>query len=269
MISSFQMKYIQKKKRHQNFVRLAQIFILIIILILWETLARYGIINDFIFSSPSRMFLALINLAKSGELYKHTIITVCETLVSFVLVILVALIISILMWCYTPLSEILEPYIVTLNSLPKSALAPVLIVWLGTGYTTIIVTAISVAVFGSIVSLYTSFVQTDSEKIKLITTLGGNKKDILTKLILPGSIPQIISCMKVNIGLCLVGVIIAEFLVANAGLGYVIIYNSQIFKMDYVLLSICLLCIVAIVLYKITNILEIKTCTQKGPLHTQ
>ena len=112
------------------------------------------------------------------------------------------------------------------------------------------------SVFGTILSLYTSFIETSPEKIKLITTLGGSKKDILTKLILPGSIPSIISCMKVNIGLCLVGVIIAEFLVAGAGLGYVIIYNSQIFKMDYVLLSICVLCLMAALLYKGINIFE-------------
>ena len=255
-MSHYQKLFLKKKKQYKYFILFSQIFLLCFIILLWEVAARLGWINDFIFSSPYRMFHALIQMIQSGEIFHHTMITLIETFVSFFFVIGVGLLVAILMWGIKPFSDIIEPYIVTLNSLPKSALAPVLIVWLGTGYKTIIVTAVSVSVFGTILSLYTSFAETNPEKIKLITTLGGTKKDILLKLILPGSIPVIISCMKVNIGLCLVGVIIAEFLVANAGLGYIIIYNSQIFKMDMVLLSICLLCIIAALLYKGINIFE-------------
>lgn len=257
-MSDYQKKYLKKIKQYHYIILFSQIYILLSIIMLWEITARYGLINDFIFSSPSRMIKALLQMFSSGELWKHTLITITETLLSFIFVIGTGIIFAVIMWCCKPFSDIIEPYIVTLNSLPKSALAPVLIVWLGTGYKTIIVTAVSVSVFGTILSLYNYFSETDPEKIKLIKTLGGNKKDVLTKLILPGSIPAIISSMKVNIGLCLVGVIIAEFLVANAGLGYVIIYNSQVFKMDYVLLSICILCIVCAALYHIINIIEKK-----------
>ena len=134
------------------------------------------------------------------------------------------------MWYVGSLAEILEPYLVILNSLPKSALAPLLIVWLGTGTGTIIVAGISVAIFGSIISLYTGFSQADPEMLKLIYTLGGNRRDALFKVILPSSIPLILSNMKVNIGLSLVGVIIGEFLAARRGLGYLIIYGSQVFS---------------------------------------
>ncbi|MDD6571890.1 MAG: ABC transporter permease [Thermoflexaceae bacterium] len=257
-MSTYQELFLKKRRRYRHFILFFQFFLLVFFILLWEIAARHGWINDFIFSSPERMFSAFIKMARTGEIFRHTLITLLETFVSFLFVIGCGLITAILMWSFKSLSDILEPYIVTLNSLPKSALAPVLIVWLGTGYKTIIVTAVSVSVFGTILSLYTSFAETSPEKIKLITTLGGSRKDILTKLILPGSIPVIISCMKVNIGLCLVGVIIAEFLVANAGLGYVIIYNSQIFKMDLVLLSICLLCIMAALLYKLINMIEKK-----------
>lgn len=255
-MSQYQQEYLRKRKRYRLLITFCQIFILVLFIFVWEFTARIGILNDFIFSSPSRMLNAFIKMLSDGEIIKHTLITLAETFASFLFVIGGGLFIAILMWIAKPFSDIMEPYIVTLNSLPKSALAPVLIVWLGTGYKTIIVTAVSVSVFGTILSLYTSFMETSPEKIKLITTLGGNKKDVLLKLILPGSIPSIISCMKVNIGLCLVGVIIAEFLVANAGLGYVIIYNSQIFKMDYVLLSICVLCLMAALLYKGINVFE-------------
>ncbi len=255
-MSEQQALYLRKIKLYKTFIKLSRLLLLILFVSLWEIAAYTGIIDDFIFSSPSRMLSALFTLILSGEIFIHTFITIAETLISFGLVIGIGLLTAVLMWSNRTISDILEPYIVTLNSLPKSALAPVLIVWLGTGYTTILVTAISVSVFGTILSLYNSFNETDKEQLKMITTLGGSKKHQLFKLILPGSIPAIISCMKVNIGLCLVGVIIAEFLVANAGLGYVIIYNSQIFKMDLVLLSICLLCIVAAILYKAVNLFE-------------
>ena len=155
--------------------------------------------------------------------------TLYETIVSFLLVILISMLLAILLWTIPKLSEILDPYLVVLNSLPKSALAPLLIVWLGANRTTIIVAGISVAIFGSILNLYTCFSNVDPEKIKLIYTLQGNRFHALTKAVIPSCIPSIISMMKVNIGLCLVGVIIGEFLAARNGLGYLIIYASQTF----------------------------------------
>ena len=164
--------------------------------------------------------------------------------------------VAVLLWSSRKLSEILEPYLVVLNSLPKSALAPLLIVWLGATPTTIIVAGMSVAVFGSILNLYTAFITVDEEKIRLIYTLHGKRQHILTKVILPSSIPAVISNMKVNIGLCLVGVVIGEFLAAKSGLGYLIIYASQTFKMTWLLMSICILCLIAMALYALINALE-------------
>ena len=153
------------------------------------------------------------------------------------------------------LTEILEPYLVVLNSLPKSALAPLLIVWLGTGMNTIIVAGISVAIFGAIINLYTGFRQVDEEKIKLIYTWR-EPEGYTFKVVLPGSIPIILSTMKVNIGLALVGVIIGEFLAARRGLGYLIIYGSQVFQLNMVITSIIILCIIAMGLYQMIQWLE-------------
>ena len=145
---------------------------------------------------------------------------------------------------------------VVLNSLPKSALAPLLIVWLGGNYKTIIVTGMSVAIFGSILSLYQGFMSVDADKIKLIQTLGGNRRNVLTKVVLPSNIPNLLSIMKVDIGLCLVGVIIGEFISSRRGLGYMIIYGSQIFKLDWIILGIVILCIIAMGLYQAIVFLE-------------
>ena len=245
-----QQEFLAKEKRHRKKVTTYRVLLLVLLLALWELCTRLGILDGFIFSSPSRMVRCFAGMVADGSIFMHTGITLLETLVSFGLVVIVGICFAVLLWASRSVSEVLEPYLVMLNSLPKSALAPILIVWLGNNVKTIIVAAISVAVFGSILTLHTGFKQMDPDKIKLIYALGGRKKDVLLKVLIPGSVPLIISNMKVNIGLCLVGVIIGEFLAANKGLGYLIIYGSQVFKMDMVVMSIVILCIVSAVLYQ-------------------
>jgi len=223
---------------------------------LWEASTQLRWIDGFIFSSPSRITATFTNMLKDGTIFLHIGTTLWETIASFLLVVLVGLLSAILLWYSDKLSEILEPYLVVLNSLPKSALAPLLIVWLGANRTTIIVAGMSVAIFGTILNLYTGFREVSLDKTKLIYTLGGNRYHVLTKVVLPSTIPATISIMKVNIGLCLVGVVIGEFIGARSGLGYLIIYGSQVFKLDWVLMSIVILCIIAMGLYALIGAVE-------------
>lgn len=255
-LSKEQLLYMKRTRQHKQLVLFFQLFLFVFFIILWEITSRTGIINAFIFSSPSRMLASGRELLLNGQLLKHLGITLAETFASFFLVAAVSLLTAILLWWNNTLSEILEPYFVILNSLPKSAMAPIFIVWLGNNMKTIIVTAISVAIFGSILNLFTSFMSTDPDKLKLIRTLHGNRADCLTKVILPMNLPTILSILKVDIGLCLIGVVIGEFLAAKEGLGYLIIYGSQVFKMDWVMLSIVLLCLIAAMLYGILSWLE-------------
>lgn len=257
-ISAEQAEFLRKQRNDKTLICGIQWLIFIGFLILWEIAAGQEWINSFIFCSPSIIAKCFWEMLQSGTLFQHVGITLLETLVSFAIVILGSILIAILLWWNPKLSKIMEPYLVVLNSLPKSALAPILIVWLGANYQTIVVCAISVAVFGSILNIYTGFVTVEPEKIKLIQTLGGNRFDCLRLVVIPGSLENILSVMKVNIGLCLVGVIIGEFLAARAGLGYLIIYGSQVFKMDWVLLAIILLCIIAMLLYAILQAFEKK-----------
>ncbi len=257
-ISAAQQAYLKSYSTRKKWVRFYQISILIIFVFLWEFTARLGILNSFVFSSPSRIIQTILEMLMNGELLIHVGVTLAETLVSFALVNIIGILMAVLLWWNESVSKVLEPYLIVLNSLPKSALAPVFIVWLGNNIKTIIIAAISVAVFGTIISLHSSFRTVEQDKIKLIYTLGGKKKDILLKVILPSNIPAIISQMKVNIGLSLVGVIIGEFLAAKAGLGYLIIYGSQVFKLDWVIMSIVILCVVATGLYKLLTYFEKK-----------
>ena len=257
-ISSAQEQYLHLRDRHRKTVTAWRIAIVILFVVLWEITAETELINSFIFSSPSRILTTAWQMMTDGTLWLHLGITLGETLVSFAAVTILGLLTAILLWLFPTLSEILEPYLVMLNSLPKSALAPLLIVWLGNNVRTVMVAAVSVAIFGSILTLHTGFREMDEDKVKLIYSLGGTKKDVMYKVILPGSVPMLVSNMKVNIGLCLVGVIIGEFLSAKAGLGYLIIYASQTFKMDWMLMSIVILCLVSTLLYQWIHLLEKK-----------
>ena len=251
-----QQEFIAKEIRHRRQVVIVRFMLLVLLLALWELAADFGWINSFIFSSPSMIAKCLLGMAADGSLFLHTGVTLLETVVSFALVVAVGLAVALMLWCSRSLSEILEPFLVMLNSLPKSALAPLLIVWLGNNMRTIIVAAISVALFGSILTLHTGFYQMDGEQVKLIYSLGGSRRDVLLKVLLPGSLPLIISNMKVNIGLCLVGVIIGEFLSARAGLGYLITYGSQVFAMTMVVTAIVVLCLMSVVLYQGIALIE-------------
>lgn len=245
-----QQEFIEREQMHKKKVAVWRMMLLVLLLAMWELCTRLGMMDAFIFSSPSRVLLCFWRMVRDKSIFGHIGITLMETLVSFLIVTAAGTAAAVALWFSRSASEILEPYLVMLNSLPKSALAPMLIVWLGNHVYTIVAAAVSVALFGSILTLYTGFQSVDPEKIKLIYSLGGSCRDVLSKVLLPGSVPMLISNMKVNIGLCLVGVIIGEFLAAQKGLGYLIIYGSQVFQLDLVMTSIVLLCLFSTVLYK-------------------
>jgi len=255
-LSVTQQNYLRGLKRRQCRIQIARVLIFAVFLALWETAVRLRWIDGFIFSSPSRVAHTFAAMWRDGSIFVHTGATLSETLISFALVVLIGIGAAVLLWYSPELSEILEPYLVVLNSLPKSALAPLLIVWLGANRKSIIVAGISVAVFGTVMNLYTGFREMDPDKIRLIYTLQGTKRDVLWKVILPGTVPLLLSVMKVNIGLCLVGVVIGEFIGARQGLGYLIIYGSQVFKLDWVIMSIVVLCVIAMGLYGILGLIE-------------
>lgn len=250
-VSSRQEDFIREHRRHHRLVAFLRFLAFFLFLTLWEVSTNLHWIDAFIFSSPSRVLRTLADMSRDYTIFRHTGITLYETLLSFVLVFLVSFLTAAVLWFSGTVSEILEPWLVILNSLPKSALAPLLIVWLGANTRTIIVAGMSVAVFGSIISMYTAFRETDEEKIKLIYTLGGSRLQVLRCVVIPSSVPSMISILKVNIGLCLVGVIIGEFLAAREGLGYLIIYASQIFKLNYLITALIILCMIAFGLYQI------------------
>lgn len=251
-----QKQFVRRENRKLRLLYLVRVLLLVLFLAVWEISARTGLLNEFIFSSPSRVIRTLQEWYLQETLFTHIAATLQETMLSFFLVTFLGIVIAVLLWRFQFIYRVLEPFFILLNSLPKSALAPLLIVWLGNNPRTIIVVAVSLAIFSSILTLYNAFIQTDPDKIKLIRSLNGSRLHVIQKVLLPAGVPVFISNMKVNIGLCLVGVIIGEFLAAREGLGYLIIYGSQVFKMDWVVTSILILCMIAILLYAVITYAE-------------
>jgi NitT/TauT family transport system permease protein len=248
-ISPEHARYLKKLKREKNTVHFTQIFILILIFGLWEILARASIIDAFITSQPSRIIQTIVNLYAQGTLFHHIGITCFETIVGFLLGTLLGVLIAIVLWWCKFLSEVSEPYLVVLNSLPKIALGPVFIVWIGAGPVAIIVMTLAISLIVTILEVLNGFMAVDQEKIKLVKIFGGTKFQVLTKVLLPASLHSIINALKINVGLSWVGVIVGEFLVSKAGLGYLIVYGGQVFKLDLVMASVVILSIAAGIMY--------------------
>ncbi len=253
-----QKNFLRRQKLQKLYIFWSRILLFAAFVMLWQVSADLGWIDSFYFSSPITISKLFWHDVQDMSLLSHIGITLLESGVSFLLIILFSLLTATFFWFYPSLGKMFEPFLIVLNSLPKSALAPLIIVWLGTGPRTIILCGISVGIFGCILNLYQSFEQTDPERLKLIEILGGTKLQAFTKVVFPGNIPTFISLSKVNIGLALVGVIIGEFLAGRKGLGYLIIYGSQVFKLDMVILSIVILCVIAMGIYGLLNLLEKK-----------
>ena len=249
-------KYIKKSKKYKYLVIGLQIGLLILFLGLWELLTYLMIVDPLFISSPSRMISTIIELIEQNNLFHHIFTTLFEAMLGFVIATGLGFIIAIILWCSKLIRNVLEPYIVILNALPKIALGPIIIIWFGVGTKSIVVMAILILIIVTILSLLSAFLSCDKAKIQLMESFGANKWQILTKLVIPNSMPEFISVLKINVGLTWVGTIMGEYLVSKAGLGYLIVYGGAVFKLDLVMASTLILCLLAGLMYFLVVWLE-------------
>lgn len=249
-------KYLKKKKTNKILIISIQLGILIAFIGLWELLAVNGLIDTFILSSPSRIAKTISDLYKSGSLFYHIFTTLKEAIIGFLIATIGGYLIAIILWWNDYIRRILDPYIVVLNSLPKIALGPIIIIWVGVGTASIVTMDILIMIVISIITMLNAFRQVEDSKIMLLKSMGANKFQILFKLVLPSALSEFVSLLKINVGLTWVGTIMGEYLVSKAGLGYLIIYGSQIFNLDLVMTGTILLCILATLMYFVVAILE-------------
>lgn len=251
-------QYLKKIKRDKILVLLSQFAIILLFIIIWQLLADYKLINTFISSSPKKVLETLIDLHKSGSIYKHIWVTVYETLISFSIGTIIGIVVATLLWRFDFLAKVLDPYLTIINSLPKVALGPIIIIWVGANMNSIILMALLISVIITIINIYQGFINTDPLKIKLMKSFHATKSQIYFKLLLPDSFPVIISTLKINISMSLIGIVMGEFLVSKEGIGYLIMYGSQVFNLNLVITGIFVLCIVATLMYYIVHYIEKK-----------
>ena len=245
--------FLKKRKKEKIVITTFRILIIFSFLIMWEILARYNLINTFLFSSPSRVINTIIKLFNTGELIKHIGITLYEVFISFSLASIIGIIIASILWRYEKVSKIVDPYITIINSLPKVALGPLIIIWVGASMNSIIVMALTISLFTTIINIYTGFISVDKNYIIMLKSFKASKLDIYRRVILPSNILNIVSTLKINISMSLIGVIMGELLVSKNGLGYLIMYGSQVFNLDLVISSIFILGIISYLMYFILN----------------
>lgn len=250
--------YLKRIKRKKLIIRLSQISLLILFLLIWETLSRLNIINSFIFSSPSKVLLTLTNLIRDNNLFKHIFTTTYEVLISFILSFILAYLFALLLYSFKTLKSILDPFIVALNSLPKVALGPLIIIWLGATTKSIIFNSLLISVIVTSITILNGMEACDKNLIKLFKVFGAKKIQIITKLIIPSSKSEIISSLKIDISMSLIGVIMGEFLSCKKGIGYLILYGTQVFNLSLVMCGILILSLLSFIFNILINILEKK-----------
>lgn len=256
MYSKEYKRYLRKLRINKILVRLVQIFLLVGTLVLWEYLSNEGIINSFIYSSPKKMIKTIISLYHENNLFKHIWVTVYETVISFSLATVLGTIFAIILWYSKFLYKVFDPYLTVLNSLPKVALGPIIIIIFGANIKSIIIMALLISLIITILNVYSGFASTDKNKIKLLMSFGATKWQMLKYLIIPTNYHTIVNSLKINVGMSLVGVIMGEFLVSKEGIGYLINYGSEVFNLDLVFAGIFILLVVTYLMYLVVVYIE-------------
>ena len=256
MYSNEHKKYIRKKKIRKILIILMQILLLATLIIGWELLAKYKIINTFITSSPSNIIKTIISLYKDNNLFNNIWTTIYETIISFGIGTIIGIVTAIILWWNNFIYKVIDPYITVLNSLPKIALGPIIIIFFGANIKSIIIMALLISVIVTIITVYNGFISTDKNRINLLKSFSASKYQIFKMVILPSSYSTIISSLKINISMTLIGVIMGEFLVSKKGIGYLINYGSQVFNLNLVISGIIILMIVSYIMYIIVSYIE-------------
>ena len=250
--------FLRKLRKKKMIVTISQFSLLIGFIVMWEVLSRLNIINAFIFSSPSKVFHTLINLYLDHNLFKHIYTTLIEVIISFTLSTILGFIIALILYIMPTLKAILDPFITMINSLPKVALGPLIIIWMGANVKSIIFMALLINLIVTFITILNGFQNTDQDKIKLFKVFGSSKVDIITKLIIPSSRMEIISSLKLNISMSLIGVIMGEFLSCKQGIGYLILYGTQVFNLSLVMCGIFILLLLSFIFFYLINLLDKK-----------
>lgn len=244
------------RKRKARQIQLFQLLILIALFASWEVTTHFRILDPLIFSSPHSVAKLFITKIMDGSLLPHLFVTLIETIVGFLLGTLLGTLLAISLWSSHTFAKVMDPYLVVMNAMPKVAIGPIILVIVGPNVLAVLVMGVLISVIISTIVIFSAFQQVNENYLKVMQLFQANKVQTFKHVILPASIPTIISTLKVNVGLSWVGVIVGEFLVSSKGLGYLIISGFQIFNFNLVFLSLCVIVVLATIMYKCVEMIE-------------
>ena len=257
-------EYLKKRKKEKRIVCFFRLLIIVCFLIAWELLSRFELINTFLSSSPTKVIETIYQLFQDKTLFTHIGVTLYEVFISFSIATILGFIIATILWSNKTIAKVVDPYLTILNSLPKVALGPLIIIWVGASTNSIIFMALLISTFVTIITIYQGFSQTNKSYITLLKSFGATKWQIFIKVVLPSNIPTLISALKINISMSLIGVIMGELLVSKSGLGYLIMYGSQVFNINLVITGVVILGLISYIMYFIIDLLEIYSKKKQG-----
>ncbi len=225
-------------------------------LMAWQLGVQAGVISNFMVGSPAGIFEVMWRMMLDGSLWMNTQVTLVEAVVGFLIGSLMGSMIGLSLWYSPVFARIVEPFIVAINSVPKIAFAPMVILWFGTGMISKIMLAISLTAIVALISAYEAAKNADYDLQALLLALGGTKRQIFFNVVVPSTLPAIISTFRINIGFGLVGAVVGEFISSSYGLGHMIFNASSLYDLNSVWVGLFALMFVGFVLYYVVDSIE-------------
>lgn len=219
------------------------------VLVLWELGTRRGWLDPFFFSSPVEIVQTAVVKWRTGDLWRDIAYTGASTLLGFLLGTLLGSVVGLLFWFSRPVALIAEPWLVVLNALPKLALAPVLVILLGIGFSSKVALAFLMTVIVAAMSAWSGVQSVDPALTTLMISLGARRIQIFTHLVVPSTMPWMISGLRVNIALAMAGAIVGEFIASDRGLGRMIVYAGTTFDLKLVWVGVTVLSLLSVLMY--------------------
>jgi NitT/TauT family transport system permease protein len=248
----------QEKPWSKTTILLIQLGILASIIGGWEACGALGVIDPFFWSTPSRIAQAAIIMLEEGTIWYDTWFTLKATLIGFVAGSALGAVIGLSLWWSRNAAAVVHPYIIVFNAVPKIALGPLIILIFGIGISSKIALAMAFTAVITALAAYAGVKAVDDDLVKLTLSLGGRKRDVFFKIVVPSTLPWIASSLQINIGLALAGAIAGEFISSQYGLGKIIMYAGATYDMALIWVGIIILALLATALYAIIFWLERK-----------
>lgn len=244
------------EKKNRLIVMLGRIFLTLLVIIVWEGFTRIGWLDSYYWSSPSVIAKTAWVQVMQHNLLSDLLYTSGSTIIGFVAGTFLGALLGLSFWWSRRYALISEPFLIILNAMPKLALAPIIVILLGIGFFSKVALAFALTVVVAALSAYSGVKSVDPDMEKLMYSLGAKRHQVFTKVVVPWSMPWIISSLRINIALALAGAIVGEFIASDKGVGRMIVYAGTILDIDLVWVGVIVLSLLSMVMYWGVVVLE-------------